>query len=68
MKRRQHLKLLRKAAISQAKHLKGFGYTVEIAKLNATTFVVRAENSRESYKVFVDRLKTPYSTARIRKE
>lgn len=67
MKNRQYLKLLKKAALEQSKRLKGFGYTTEIAKMDEKILVVRAENSRETYKVFVNRLKPPYNTAKIKK-
>lgn len=67
MKSRQYLKLLKKVAVKQAEHLKDFGYATEVAKLNEKTLVVRAENSRESYKVFVDKPQPPYNTAIIRK-
>lgn len=67
MKKRHMQKKLKVAALMQAEKLQGFGYATEIAKLNEKTLVVRAENSRESYKVFVDKPQPPYNTAIIRK-
>lgn len=67
MRKRQKLKLLMIAAKKQANHLKNFGYSTSIGKLNKKTLVVRADNRKETYKVFVNGIKPPYSTAKIQK-
>lgn len=67
MKKRQRLKLLMVAAEKQANHLKGFGYSASIAKLNNKILVVRAENAKEEYKIFVNSDKPPYNTAKTKK-
>lgn len=67
MKKRQRLKLLMVAAKKQANNLNGFGYSASIAKLNNKVLVVRAESSKEQYKIFVNSVKPPYNTAKVRK-
>lgn len=69
MKNRQKYKALKKVAEEQAEHMRKFGYTAEVAKLqNGHHYIVRAENKYEKVSIFVDRFKRPFNTWTMKKK
>lgn len=63
MKKRNWRKKLKNIARKEEQKLKMLGYETSIGYLNQSIIVVRGERKNESFKIFINKLSPPFSTA-----
>lgn len=67
MKKRNWRKKLKNIARKEEQKLKTLGYETSIGYLNQSIIVVRGERKDESFKIFINKLSPPFSTALLKK-
>lgn len=66
MKKRNWRKKLKNVARKEEQKLKIQGYETSIGYLNQSIIVVRGERKGESFKIFINKLAPPFSTALLK--